>query len=321
MHSSPNRNRARRANYGFPTLPYSTVADEDQAVQSLVVPKPTSSTQEIVVTRSAGCAVPGRTMPGPAAVRILILVRADLMELQSALPRLRSLPTSCFQRPRREDGGIRLGDARLGVVVTFDLAHAHAAAVGAGGRRVGEHARGPGRPALRRRLWQEHRHEACASMPRWESAGMNGPPDEFVLELKCVLDAAPERIFSTLTEPAELARWWGPRGFTTPEIELDLRVGGSYRFAMQPPDGDLFHLAGEFLEIDRPSRLVYTFRWEEPDPDDRETVVRLSLRPVVDATELSLWQGEFATEARVALHRSGWTESLEKLRARINSAA
>lgn len=46
MHSSPNRNRARRANYGFPTLPYSTVADEDQAVQSLVVPKPTSSTQE-----------------------------------------------------------------------------------------------------------------------------------------------------------------------------------------------------------------------------------------------------------------------------------
>jgi Activator of Hsp90 ATPase homolog 1-like protein len=67
----------------------------------------------------------------------------------------------------------------------------------------------------------------------------------------------------------------GPHGYTTPEIDLDLRVGGGYRFTMQPPDGDRFHLAGEFLKIEPPSRLVYTFRWEEPDPDDRETVVTI----------------------------------------------
>jgi uncharacterized protein YndB with AHSA1/START domain len=132
-----------------------------------------------------------------------------------------------------------------------------------------------------------------------------------VLELRFVVDAPRERIFSALTESAELARWWGPHGYTTPEIDLDLRVGGGYRFTMQPPDGDRFHLAGEFLEIEPPSRLVYTFRWEEPDPDDRETVVTLSLD---DATEVSLSQGEFATEARLELHRSGWTDSLEKLR-------
>ena len=51
----------------------------------------------------------------------------------------------------------------------------------------------------------------------------------------------------SLTEPAESARWWGPHGFTTPEIALDLSVGGDYRFAMQSLDGDLFHLSGEFL--------------------------------------------------------------------------
>jgi uncharacterized protein YndB with AHSA1/START domain len=50
--------------------------------------------------------------------------------------------------------------------------------------------------------------------------------------------------------------------------------------AMKPPDGQAFHLAGEFLEIDPPGRLVYTFRWEEPDPDDRETVVALALDAV-----------------------------------------
>jgi hypothetical protein len=52
-----------------------------------------------------------------------------------------------------------------------------------------------------------------------------------------------ERIFSALTESAELARWWGPHGYTTPEIDLDLRVGGGYRFTMQPPGSDRFHLA------------------------------------------------------------------------------
>jgi hypothetical protein len=60
-----------------------------------------------------------------------------------------------------------------------------------------------------------------------------------------------ERIFSALTESAELARWWGPHGYTTPEIDLDLRVGGGYRFTMQPPGSDRFHLAvGRLLDPD-----------------------------------------------------------------------
>jgi uncharacterized protein YndB with AHSA1/START domain len=148
---------------------------------------------------------------------------------------------------------------------------------------------------------------------------MHGRPGEWVLELDCVLDAPRERVFRMLSAPAELTRWWGPHGFTTPEVDVDLRVGGAYRFAMQPPDGALFHLSGEFLEIDPPGRLAYTFRWEEPDPDDRETVVRLSLVAVGDATQVSLSQGGFATEARLALHTGGWTESFERLREQVDS--
>ena len=88
---------------------------------------------------------------------------------------------------------------------------------------------------------------------------------------------------------------------------------------MAPPDGEPFHLSGEFLEIDPPWRLVYTFLWEEPTPDDRETVVDLSLGSTGEATRLMLSQGPFLTEERVALHRSGWTESFEKLQAVLNS--
>lgn len=156
---------------------------------------------------------------------------------------------------------------------------------------------------------------------RWQSRVMDGQPGGRVLELECVLNAQAEQIFRMLTEPSELAKWWGPLGFTTPEIELDLTVGGGYRFTMQPPEGDPFHLSGQFVDIDRPSRLAYTFRWEEPDPDDRETVVKLTLHAVGEATKVVLWHGDFATEARLALHRSGWTDSFEKLRELINSGA
>jgi uncharacterized protein YndB with AHSA1/START domain len=148
---------------------------------------------------------------------------------------------------------------------------------------------------------------------------MSGPMGRFVLELACVLPAPRERVFAALTRPEDLARWWGPRGFTTPEIELDLRVGGRYRFTMQPPDGERFHLSGEFLEVDPPERLTYTFRWDEPAPGDRETVVTLSLGAAGGGTELALWQGEFATEQRLALHQGGWTDSLDKLSAMLDA--
>jgi uncharacterized protein YndB with AHSA1/START domain len=138
-------------------------------------------------------------------------------------------------------------------------------------------------------------------------------PGSLSLEMQRVVSAPREVVFRACTEPDQLAKWWGPNGFTAPSVDLDVRVGGSYRIAMQPPDGELFHLTGEFREVDPPARLAYTFRWEEPDPDDRETVVTLSFLDRGDSTELILSQGPFATEARLALHREGWTDGLNRL--------
>ncbi len=142
---------------------------------------------------------------------------------------------------------------------------------------------------------------------------MTGDPDGLILHLEKVLQAPKERVFAACVEPEKLAEWWGPAGFTTLSVDLDVREGGRYRIAMQPPDGEAFHLRGEFLQIDPPRRLVYTFEWEEPDPDDQETVVTLSFLDDRKGTKLVLDQGPFATEARYALHEVGWTETLERL--------
>jgi uncharacterized protein YndB with AHSA1/START domain len=142
---------------------------------------------------------------------------------------------------------------------------------------------------------------------------------ELRLHLRRILRAPRSDVFRALTEPRELAAWWGPDGFTIPSVESELRPGGGYRIAMQPPEGDLFHLVGEFVEVDAPGLLSYTFRWEDPDPEDQETMVRLSLRDIGGtSTELVLDQGDFATERRLALHDEGWTQSLDKLEVRVS---
>jgi uncharacterized protein YndB with AHSA1/START domain len=134
------------------------------------------------------------------------------------------------------------------------------------------------------------------------------------LHMTRVLPAPRADVFAAMTEEKDLARWWGPKGFTTRNVEIDPRPGCSYEIDMQPPDGDAFRLSGEFLQVDPPTRLVYTFRWDPPDPDDRETLVTISLEARGGRTEVELTQGEFTTEERRALHEGGWSESLERLR-------
>jgi uncharacterized protein YndB with AHSA1/START domain len=133
------------------------------------------------------------------------------------------------------------------------------------------------------------------------------------LRLTQTIPAPRSAVWRAITEPEQLAKWWGPEGFAAPSVDFEPQVGGRYRIAMQPPDGQLFHLRGEFREVDPPWRLAYTFVWDPPDPDDRETRVTLELEDRGQKTEVSLTQSEFATPARLELHQGGWTESFEKL--------
>jgi uncharacterized protein YndB with AHSA1/START domain len=144
---------------------------------------------------------------------------------------------------------------------------------------------------------------------------------ELNLEMQRVLPAAPSIVFAALSEPSELAKWFGPQGFTTPSLEFVPLVGETYRIEMQPPEGDPFHLTGQFREVDPPARLAYTFVYEDPDPDDVETLVGLSLRDLGGSTEIDFTQGTFKTEARRALHRDGWTDSFDKLEQLISAKA
>jgi uncharacterized protein YndB with AHSA1/START domain len=149
---------------------------------------------------------------------------------------------------------------------------------------------------------------------------MTAQPGELALGITRVLPAPRPVVFRAFSAEEELAGWWGPRGFTAPSLEFHPRVGDRYRIEMQPPDGDRFFLVGDFREVDPPARLAYTFVWEDPDPDDVETLVELSFRDLGGSTEVVLHQGPFRTDARRELHRNGWTDSLDRLEQVISSA-
>jgi uncharacterized protein YndB with AHSA1/START domain len=133
------------------------------------------------------------------------------------------------------------------------------------------------------------------------------------LHLETTLTAPPERVFAACIDPSSIARWFGPHGYTCVELELDARTSGRYRFTIQPPEGDAFHIAGELREVDPARRLAYTFAYEEPAPDDQETVVALAFEPAGGGTRLVLDHGPFKTDARGELHRVGWEETFERL--------
>jgi uncharacterized protein YndB with AHSA1/START domain len=142
---------------------------------------------------------------------------------------------------------------------------------------------------------------------------MEARSGELTLEMKRILPAAPELVFTAFTDPSELAKWWGPEGFSVPNLKFEARSGESYRIEMQPPTGDPFHLNGEVREVDPPARLAYTFAWEPAEADDVETLVSLAFRDLGGSTEVALTQRHFKNEARLQLHRDGWRESFDKL--------
>jgi uncharacterized protein YndB with AHSA1/START domain len=136
--------------------------------------------------------------------------------------------------------------------------------------------------------------------------------DGLNLHLETVLPVSPDEAFAAF-DAQRLGQWFGPVGFTVPDLQFEPAEGAEYRLALQPPEGEVFHISGTFGAVEAARRLTFTFVYEEPDPDDEETLVTLAFEPTASGTRLVLDQAPFKTEPRRELHRVGWTETFERL--------
>ena len=137
---------------------------------------------------------------------------------------------------------------------------------------------------------------------------MPAPPGETerVLEYETRIAASPETVFQFFTDPAKMVQWMGT------DATLDPRPGGVCRIS---PTGHAV-MSGEFLEVDPPRRLTFTWGWETElfATPPQSTLVEVSLTPEGNETLLRLVHRRLRPGA-VAFHRAGWEHYLPRLAA------
>jgi len=98
-------------------------------------------------------------------------------------------------------------------------------------------------------------------------------PDRPTIVTRRVLDAPRALVFEAFTRPEHLKRWLGPAKYTWIACEIDLRVGGGYRWVHRDDAGNVFAFHGTYREVVRPERIVATFVFEAfPDDEAVDTV-------------------------------------------------
>jgi uncharacterized protein YndB with AHSA1/START domain len=133
---------------------------------------------------------------------------------------------------------------------------------------------------------------------------------ETPLVVRRVIPLPRERVFDAWLDPVRLARFMRPGSTAKATAEVDARVGGRFRIVMHHPhdSGGTEH-TGEYLLIDRPARLSFT--WRSINTDDRQTIVTIDFLDRDGATEVVLTHSQLPP-GRVESHRKGWSDILEE---------
>jgi uncharacterized protein YndB with AHSA1/START domain len=87
-------------------------------------------------------------------------------------------------------------------------------------------------------------------------------PSDREIVMTRVFDAPRDLVFEAHSSCEHLKNWWGPRKYEVAGCEVDFRVGGAWRIVHRGPDGEEYGFHGEYREIVRPERIVWTFEFE-----------------------------------------------------------
>jgi len=160
-----------------------------------------------------------------------------------------------------------------------------------------------------------------AVFPSAAAAGATAS-DALKVHVSRVVRASRERVFDAWTKPEQMQQWMGPAGFHVPEMQADVRAGGTYRIvyrgtpAVAPgetPQERIGACYGKYLEVVPPELLRYTQRADWAPEDN--TVLTIRFKAVEAGTLVEVTQETFLKPETAAQHTAGWNSSLGKLAA------
>ncbi len=139
-----------------------------------------------------------------------------------------------------------------------------------------------------------------------------------------VFDAPREVVFRAWTDPERLKRWWGPKDFTNPVCEVDVRTGGAIRIDMRAPDGAVYPMTGAFIEIVEPERLVFTSAALDKQGEPLfEVLNTVTFAEEGGKTKLTLHASVSKVRGEAAPHlagmEQGWSQSLDRLATEVKA--
>ena len=148
-------------------------------------------------------------------------------------------------------------------------------------------------------------------------------PGERTIVMRRTFAAPRALVFDACTRPEHLRRWWAPCFMTMVECEVDLRVGGRYRFLLRSPDGQEYVFYGEYLEIDRPERTRATWVYGQfPDDGAIESAEFVEVDGKTTLTTTVLHKTVAARDGHLASGmEAGATDSMNQLEALVRELA
>jgi uncharacterized protein YndB with AHSA1/START domain len=129
-----------------------------------------------------------------------------------------------------------------------------------------------------------------------------------------VFKAPVSLVFRIWEDPQHLVRWWGPKGFTCTSFELDFRPGGKWRACIESKRHGPGYSSGEFREIEKEKRIVFTFSWEGGDAGRSGvgTLVTVTFKEMDGNTIQTFHQTPFPNIEGRDSHVIGWSQLLDK---------
>jgi uncharacterized protein YndB with AHSA1/START domain len=147
-----------------------------------------------------------------------------------------------------------------------------------------------------------------------DTATMHITADRDAIISEIDIAAPPDRVFQALIDPQQVLQWWGQTGiYRCTEFAADVRPGGQWRSAGIGPDGGPFEARGEYIEVEPPRLLIYS--WVASWTGALKTTIRCELTRSGKGTQLRLSHGGLASHPELAQSYRGWPRMLGWLKA------
>jgi uncharacterized protein YndB with AHSA1/START domain len=143
--------------------------------------------------------------------------------------------------------------------------------------------------------------------------------DDRTVRIERAFKAPAGAVFDAWTSEEVILRWWRvEHDWETAEAEVDLRVGGVVRVVMRDPGKAAeYGGGGTYTEIDRPTRLAFTWTW---DGDTRQTLIEIDFEETDGVTTVRFTHSGLWDETAVREHEYGWSKILARLERALEAA-